>query len=275
MPTDRSQNLAQSGVLRSGQSLVRYTLPGPPRLTRRAGTAPLAPSAVLVLPPLTPIEDAALRADLNAETRLVEPDEPLLCFLYAGTVRLARRDWSEYRIEQVGYRHDDAPPTFFGPPVYPPEGLEALTGGRRILLLRARIFWRDALVYAELRWRPNPHDPMKPFAMKIKDAEHARNRYELQMVTRGLELLQGIARRGRTPDNRERYLDYCADLARRWVRTQRGKGRDIDDVEWRYIALTGWRSQAQVERKAARVSIGIEDVHQRAREREAWGIEPK
>jgi len=232
------------------------------RKTARAGVAPIAlPHAYI---PITSapslIEDTAKRLELG-----VHPHE-LLVLWEIHNVTMARRHWPDHWGKIEGIDIDSiTDPIITGPIFTIPSSPGSPTHRRQILLLRAEARWRDSPVYGLLQYRRGWPD----VKVTIEGIEHQRNRHDVQMAQRGLELVQGHAQRGRPPLDREPELDRLADLARRWACKT---NHTPDDVQWQHLAMTDVRDQKTLEKAAGKLDIKIGDIQQRARERDAQDI---
>ena len=144
-----------------------------------------------------------------------------------------------------------------------------ITHGRKILLLRAEVRWKDSPVFGLMQYRRGWPEAK----ITIESIEHQRNRYDVQMAEQGMALARGYAPRGRTPYGRPEELDRLARLGLKWVRVP-GTGRSPEDLTWPVIAMTdGDRRAKKVQGQASKLAISIKDVRQRALEFERWGLQ--
>jgi hypothetical protein len=230
------------------------------RRTRRRGS-PAAQPLGITAARRDSLQDADDRIELE-----VDACEPLATWTVMSP-EMARKLQPDYRVEFTGIVFHDGEEVPDGR-IYPPLRTPPIDG-KRMLILRARVYWRDATVFGQvLRHRDWPENEMRK---SIEGTEQARNRYEIEMAERGLDLLVGWAPRGRPADDREGELNRLAKLALKWLRIQRQRGRGIDDLTWPILAqLDLDRSVKKLQAKASKLSFRITDVRQRALELDGW-----
>ena len=258
---------SQQIALRSG-GIGEPLRSGGVRRTARTGVRPLAlpHEMARLFVRQSHAVDAAEREYLD-----VAVDVPLT-YLSIEDAILARRHWPEYRVVMIGVdlRHTgwgERIPQGIYLPIYPNKGDEVQTYGTRFLRLCTRIYWKSSPIYGELLWQlgwDGEHPSIRGEGIGLR-----HNREAVFMAQQGLELLQGIVPRGRTPGERDRELDRLARIGLKWVQ-QPGKGHTPDQLDWSIIAMTDRnRGVGKVKTAASKKGIGIEDVRQRARELQA------
>lgn len=110
--------------------------------------------------------------------------------------------------------------------------------------------------------------------MSIQGIELKRNREDVRMAERGLDLLSGRAPRGPSEIDREDILNEWANAGRHWLKIRRAKGYPVgaEDVTWEQVvdALPGKRSRKKITDRASERGISIRDVWQRMTGLDRW-----